>query len=292
MTHEALKSSLQQHRLEHLCRFSPEQITTLLQETQLGEDTLALALLPLARQKSQVPVSGFRVGAIAIGGSGHWYLGANMETAGLPLSSALHAEQAAIGHAALFDEHHIEKVIVSASPCGHCRQFMHELNQTSLMLVLPDDHFMLAELLPHAFGPADLGQTYGMLNGPAGALGQQQKPPQTEHNLACLAAQDEANASYAPYSHNRAGVALLLEDGQLCRGRYLENAAFNPSLGPMQLALSQLFLQGYTADKIRRAFIVEAKAEVQQYDAAAQLLSRLSAVTLERLVLDTVRGEE
>ncbi|WP_298718746.1 cytidine deaminase [uncultured Oceanisphaera sp.] len=291
MTHEALKSSLQQHRLEHLCRFSPEQITTLLQETQLGEDTLALALLPLARQKSQVPVSGFRVGAIAIGGSGHWYLGANMETAGLPLSSALHAEQAAIGHAALFDEHHIEKVIVSASPCGHCRQFMHELNQTSLMLVLPDDHFMLAELLPHAFGPADLGQTYGMLNGPAGALGQQQKPPQTEQNLACLAAQDEANASYAPYSHNRAGVALLLDDGQLCRGRYLENAAFNPGLGPMQLALSQLFLQGYTADNIRRAFIVEAKAKVQQYDAAAQLLSRLSAVTLERLVLDTVRGE-
>ncbi|MBR9858929.1 MAG: hypothetical protein GYB38_14600, partial [Gammaproteobacteria bacterium] len=128
MNHDVLKQTLQLHRLEHLCRFSPEQIAILLQTTQLGEDALALSLLPLARQKSQAPVSGFRVGAIAIGGSGHWYLGANMETAGLPLSNTLHAEQAAIGHAALFDEHHIEKVVVSASPCGHCRQFMHELN--------------------------------------------------------------------------------------------------------------------------------------------------------------------
>ncbi len=289
MTNDALKQVLnqvlQQHRFEDLCRFSPEQVATLLQATQLGEDTLALALLPLARQKAQVPVSGFRVGAIAIGGSGHWYLGANMETSGLPLSYALHAEQAAIGHAALFDEHHIEKVVVSASPCGHCRQFMHELNQDSLMLVLPDDHFMLAELLPHAFGPADLGQSCGMLNSPAGSLGQKNSQQQTAQDLACLAALDEANASYAPYSHNRAGVALLLDDGHICRGRYLENAAFNPSLGPMQLALSQLFLQGYSANQIRRAFIVEARAEVQQYDAAARLLSRLSAVTLARLVL-------
>ena len=291
MTNDALKQTLQQHRLESLCRFSPEQVAILLQATQLGDDALALALLPLARQKAQVPVSGFKVGAIAIGGSGHWYLGANMETVGLPLSSALHAEQAAIGHAALFDEHHIEKVVVSASPCGHCRQFMHELNQTSLMLVLPADHFMLDELLPHAFGPADLGQTYGMLNGPAGSLGQQNSQPQTAQDLACLAAQAEANASYAPYSHNRAGVALLMDDGHICRGRYLENAAFNPSLGPMQLALSQLFLQGYTAEQIQRAFIVEARADIQQCDAAAQLLSRLSKVTLERLILDTVRGK-
>lgn len=289
MNHDALTQTLQQHRLEHLCRFSPEQITILLQATQLAEDGLALALLPLARQKSQVPVSGFQVGAIAIGGSGHWYLGANMETPGLTLSNTLHAEQAAIGHAALFDEHHIEKIVVSASPCGHCRQFMHELNQTSLMLVLPDDHFMLDELLPHAFGPADLGQTYGMLNSPAASLGLHRPIPQ---DLVCLAALDEANASYAPYSHNRAGVALLLDDGHLCLGRYLENAAFNPGLGPMQLALSQLFLQGYSTERIRRAFIVEARAEVQQYDAAAQLLSRWSAVTLERLVLDTIRGEE
>ncbi|GHA22311.1 cytidine deaminase [Oceanisphaera arctica] len=285
MENDALKQTLQQHRLEGLCRLSPEHVATLLQATRLGEDTLALALLPLAQQKAQVPVSGFRVGAIAIGGSGYWYLGANMETVGLPLSSALHAEQAAIGHAALFDEHHIEKVIVSASPCGHCRQFMHELNQTSLMLVLPDDHFMLDELLPHAFGPADLGQTYGMLNSPAGSLGQQNSQQQKAQDLACLSALDEANASYAPYSHNRAGVALLLDDGQICRGRYLENAAFNPSLGPMQLALSQLFLQGYTPDQIRRAFIVEASADVQQCDAAARLLSQLSAVTLDRLVL-------
>ncbi|WP_417615330.1 cytidine deaminase [Oceanisphaera sp.] len=279
---DVLQQTLEQHRLKHLARFSPDQIAILVQATQLGEEALARALLPLAQQKARVPVSDFTVGAIAIGGSGHWYLGANMEIAGQPLSSALHAEQSAIGHAALFDERYIEKVIVSATPCGHCRQFMLELDQDSLMLVLPQENFMLSELLPHAFGPADLNQSYGMLNGPAGNLVAAGNPQVDTHDALMFAALDEANASYAPYSKNRAGVALLLSDGQLCLGRYLENVAFNPSLGPMQLALSQLFLRGYQPKDIKRAFIAEAAAKVQQADAAEQLLASISSITLEK----------
>lgn len=279
---DVLQQTLEQHRLKDLARFSPEHIATLVQATQLGEEALALAMLPLAQQKAQVPVSDFTVGAIAIGGSGHWYLGANLEITGQPLSSALHAEQSAIGHAALFDERYIEKIIVSANPCGHCRQFMLELDQDSLMLVMPQHHFMLSELLPHAFGPADLNQSYGMLNGPAGNLAAADNPQVNTHDALMFAALDEANASYAPYSNNRAGVALLLSDGQLCLGRYLENAAFNPSLGPMQLALSQLFLRGYQPKDIKRAFIAEATAKVQQAEAAELLLASISSITLEQ----------
>ncbi|MFD1009562.1 cytidine deaminase [Oceanisphaera ostreae] len=291
---DELKQTLAQHRLTHVVRFSPEQIAILAHATQQGEEALARTLLPLAQQKSQTPVSGFAVGAIAISGSGYWYLGANMEMAGQPLSTALHAEQSAIGHAALCDERYIEKVIVSVSPCGHCRQFMHELNQDDLMLVLPDQHFTLSELLPHAFGPADLQQTYGMLNGPAGNLAAANNPEVDPHDALMLLALDEANASYAPYSKNRAGVALQLNDGQICRGRYLENAAFNPSLSPMQLALSQLFLLGYQPQDIERAFIVEATAKVQQAAAAKQLLASISDVKLETAQFgDTnVKGEE
>lgn len=278
---DVLKNTLAQHRLADAARFSPAQITLLTEATQLGEEALALALLPLAQQKAQVPVSHFKVGAIAITGSGHWYLGANMELAGQSLNNTLHAEQAAVGHAALFDEQHIEKVIVSASPCGHCRQFMHELNQDSLMLVLPEANIMLNELLPHAFGPADLAQTYGMLTSPTGTLAAVNSDDINEHDALMLLAIDEANASYAPYSQNRAGVALQLEDGQICRGRYLENAAFNPSLGPMQLALSQLFLYGYQPSDIERACLVEASAHVQQANNATQVLAAACDIKLE-----------
>lgn len=178
-------------------------------------------------------------------GSGHWYLGANVEFAHQPLSLSVHAEQAAIGHAALFDEQCLEKLIVSHRPCGLCRQFMQELNQESLLIAWPSGHVMLDDLLPDAFGPPDLGQTNGLLTQSAASLIATSAQRSPEDALT-LQAWEQANASYAPYSHNRSGVALLLNDGQICHGRYLENAAFNPSLSPLALALSQLYLQGYT----------------------------------------------
>ncbi|MGR7921418.1 cytidine deaminase [Zobellella denitrificans] len=276
---QPLDQALQQLQLDTHCRFSPAQIDALQQATGLGQDELALALLPLAQQKALVPVSHFRVGALAIADSGHWYLGANLEVDGLPLNHSLHAEQSAIGHAALWGERRIDKVVVTASPCGHCRQFMNELNQDSLAIVLPQTRQSLAELLPHAFGPADLGIDGGMLNAPAGSLAFDTEDP------LLLAALAEANASYAPYSQNRAGVALLLDDGRVCRGRYLENAAFNPSLSPMQLALSQVLLQGATPARIRQAVMVEAEAGIRQHDTAAQTLARLSPVALYSLVI-------
>lgn len=276
---QSLDKALQQRQLEARCRFSPEQVAALQQATGLDNDDLALALLPLAQQKALPTVSGFRVGALAVASSGHWYLGANLEVDGLPLNHSLHAEQSAIGHAALWGEIAIDKVVVTASPCGHCRQFMNELNQSNLTIVLPDSRRSLAELLPHAFGPADLGCHSGMLTAPAGTLAFDTEDP------LILAALTEANASYAPYSQNRAGVALLLDDGRICRGRYLENAAFNPSLSPMQLALSQVLLQGATPARIRQAVLVEAAAGIRQHDTAAQTLARLSPVALYSLVI-------
>ena len=292
---DALKHTLTQHRLNHLARFSPEQIQLLAHACQLGTDALAFALLPLAKDKAHAPISDFAVGAIAIGGSGYWYLGANVEFMGVPLQQSVHAEQAAIGHAALYDEQHIAQLFISASPCGQCRQFMQELNQDSLLIAWPDGHLMLNELLPHAFGPADLAQHPGLLNHSAAnliALNQASASahssaaaPSSQPDALTLLAWDQANASYAPYSHNRAGIALLLTDGQICQGRYLENAAFNPSLGPLQLALSQLYLQGYTPADIERAVLVEAHAKVQQAASCALLLSELGETPLQTLVV-------
>ncbi|GAA3529093.1 cytidine deaminase [Zobellella aerophila] len=275
-----LQQALSEANLQSSATFTPAQVEALGQATARDIDALALALLPLARQKASAPVSHFQVGAIAVGGSGHWYLGANLEVPGLPLNHSLHAEQAAIGHAALWGEQSIAKIVVSASPCGHCRQFMNELNQPdSLTVLLPDGGHDLGDLLPHAFGPADLGIREGMLSAGAGQFTLNDEDP------LLLAALTEANASYAPYSGNRAGVALALDDGRVCRGRYLENAAFNPSLSPMQLALSQLMLGGGHGGQITRAVLVERQAPIQQYETAAQTLSRFTAIPLAKMMI-------
>ncbi|WP_107852193.1 cytidine deaminase [Oceanimonas marisflavi] len=275
----ALAEALQQQGLTHPLQLTPGQIAALRQATRLAENELALALLPQAQSLAHAPVSGFAVGAIAMAGSGHWYLGANLEFTGLPLNHSVHAEQAAIGHAALHGEKTISKVVVSASPCGHCRQFMQELNQSDLTIILPGERHRLSALLPHAFGPADLGLAGGMLTPSPGSL--------TSNSADALiqTALDEANASHAPYSNNRAGVTLLLKDGRVCRGRYLENAAFNPGLGPMQLALSQLRLHGASPEHICRAVLVERAAVISQYPGAAQALASVSPVALTHLAL-------
>jgi cytidine deaminase len=50
--------------------------------------------------------------------------------------------------------------------------------------------------------------------------------------------------SYAPYSRSFAGVALRTNAGAVVSGPYAENAAFNPSLSPLEAALSQLNMSG------------------------------------------------
>jgi cytidine deaminase len=49
----------------------------------------------------------------------------------------------------------------STTPCGACRQVLHEFGPDALVVCCTDDaaaerRYSLAELLPEAFGPADL----------------------------------------------------------------------------------------------------------------------------------------
>jgi cytidine deaminase len=60
--------------------------------------------------------------------SGNLYFGANMEFPGTTLQQTLHAEQSAVSHAWLRGEKQLTAITVNYTPCGHCRQFMNELN--------------------------------------------------------------------------------------------------------------------------------------------------------------------
>lgn len=232
---------------------SVQQFEQLLSATGLSDKELRVALLPFAAAYSYAPISEFYVGAIVRGLSGRLYFGANMEFLGVQLGQTVHAEQSAISHAWMKGERGLTDITINFSPCGHCRQFMNELSTAKeLKVQLPErEEKSLHEYLPEAFGPADLGITSGLM-------------AEVKHQFGCddndtliQKAVDAMNMSHAPYTNNLSGLALELTDGRVFQGAYAENAAFNPSLPPLQVALIQVLLAGETFDKIKTAALVE-----------------------------------
>jgi cytidine deaminase len=209
------------------------------------------SLLARAAQFARPPISNFHVGAVARGSSGKLYFGANVEFAGEALSFTVHAEQSAVANAWMSGEEGIDLIAVTAAPCGYCRQFLNELTTADrLTIQLPNGSFTLAELLPNAFGPRDLGIEGGLL--------------QRDNHGLTIGTDDElarkalvaANMSYAPYSKSYAGIALRTSDGTVVTGAYAENAAFNPSMSPLEVALSQLNLAGRGLETVEGAVLV------------------------------------
>ncbi|MHC6527129.1 cytidine deaminase [Vibrio proteolyticus] len=232
---------------------SPEQFKQLQIVSGLNDAELRVALLPFAACYSYTPISKFNVGALARGLSGRIYFGANVEIAGCQLGQTVHAEQCAISHAWMKGETGISDITVNFSPCGHCRQFMNELSSADKLVVqLPErDEMTLQQYLPDSFGPSDLGIESALMSKVDHGKTTQDSDPLVRSALSAL------NASHAPYTHNLSGVALQLNDGKVFKGAYAENAAFNPSLPPLQVALIQILLDGREFGDIVSAALVE-----------------------------------
>ena len=192
-------------------------------------------LLELATCFSVAPISGFYVGAIAVGKSGKLYLGANMEFQGVPLSASLHAEQSAILNAWMHEEREVVALHVSETPCGHCRQFMRELsNLSNLKIHCKGQTFQIEDLLPGAFGE-NRKKGHGLLDSKATYFDHDKTKPTTQAQLAINAAQ----LSYAPYSQSPEGFVAQCLDGHFFSGRTAESIAFNPSVSGVVVALNQ-----------------------------------------------------
>lgn len=118
-----------------------------------------------ARDLAYAPYSQFQVGAAVLTASGHIFRGGNIENAAYPMTIC--AERVALCSAYAAGERAIVAIAVVtptetvASPCGACRQFIFELAPRSsiILLNLRGDHRLTTpqELLPHGFGPAQLG---------------------------------------------------------------------------------------------------------------------------------------
>ncbi|MDF2584689.1 MAG: cytidine deaminase [Mycobacterium sp.] len=106
------------------------------------------------------PYSGFPVGAAAIVDDGRIILGCNVENVSYGLG--LCAECAVV--CALYSSGGGRLVALSCvaadgaplMPCGRCRQVLLEHGGPDLLIDHPDGPRTLADLLPDAFGPADL----------------------------------------------------------------------------------------------------------------------------------------
>lgn len=257
-----------------------EQVDAIKQRCGLDDDALAFALLPLAAACSLAPISQFYVGAIARGQSGNLYFGANMEFSGAPMQQTIHAEQCAVTHAWLRGESALASITVNYTPCGHCRQFMNELNSgTTLKIRLPGrEPATLGDYLPDAFGPKDLNIATLLMDRVDHGF---QLTLTDELEMAALAA---ANQSHAPYSNAHSGVALEAEDGTIYSGRYAENAAFNPSLPPLQAALILMNVSGGDCKKVVRAVLAEPDSAIlTQWDATRATLAALGCQNVSRI---------
>jgi len=116
----------------------------------------------LAREKAYAPYSHYQVGAAVLTADGRVFTGANVENAVYPLG--LCAERVAIFKAASEGYRDFVAIAVvthnGGSPCGSCRQVMHEFAPEMTVLIADKAGAVrrttVAELLPDSFGANDL----------------------------------------------------------------------------------------------------------------------------------------
>jgi cytidine deaminase len=142
--------------------------TTTLGSGEIPSQTALLTLVERARQAAgaaYAPYSRFRVGAAVLASDGSVYTGCNIENASYGLTIC--AERCAIWKAVSDGKREIVALAVFTPthsitpPCGACRQVAYEFGPAMAVICGSDDGtriHALADLLPGAFGPSDLGR--------------------------------------------------------------------------------------------------------------------------------------
>lgn len=229
-------------------------------------------LLKVAAQYSVSPISNFKVGAVIVGHSGNIYFGTNLEFPGTAINSTLHAEQSAVSLAYSQNETGIHTLAVSASPCGHCRQFLNEVCPDSPLNVFigAERDYLLADLLPDAFSGKDIDVNQTLFE-------QKRKLSHSNNVLPEEVVKEVAHSSFSPYSDTRAGMILKTESNDVFSGPYIESAAFNPSISPLLSALIPLIFSGIPVSEITDGYFYQSPGAISdQKNFCHSLLKQLS----------------
>ena len=117
----------------------------------------------VVREKAYCPYSDFHVGAAILDENGDVHIGCNVENAAYPLGNC--AEAAAIAAMIAAGGKRIVTIAVAGggenntracTPCGGCRQRIHEFSDDETRIIVKDDDsewhtFTMADLLPSSF---------------------------------------------------------------------------------------------------------------------------------------------
>ncbi len=137
---------------------------------QPGEDAQRTLLQAAcaARLNAYAPYSRFAVGAALLDEQGRVHAGCNVENAAYP--QGLCAEAAALGAMVVAGGRRVAALLVAGegpalvTPCGGCRQKLREFAAPDTPVLVADAQgirqcFTLEQLLPHGFGPEQLGRS-------------------------------------------------------------------------------------------------------------------------------------
>lgn len=137
---------------------------------ELSKETISklVGMAAEAREHSYSPYSQYAVGAALLTESGRIYQGCNIENAGY--TATVCAERTAFFKAVFDGERDFAAIAVVADgfrlgyPCGVCRQVMAEFCEPDFQIITADKKqkqisiVSFEALLPHPFGPKDLGK--------------------------------------------------------------------------------------------------------------------------------------
>ena len=106
------------------------------------------------KERAYAPYSNFHVGAAALARDGRVFLGVNVENAAYPLGVC--AEKSALTRAVTEGcrPGDLVAIAITASPCGGCRQWLHELGVERVTYARAGGELVTttpAELLPDTF---------------------------------------------------------------------------------------------------------------------------------------------
>lgn len=261
---------------------------------------LLKSMLKPSSTLARPPISRFHVGAVGITPAGDIYVGVNLEFLRMPLNNSVHAEQFLIANLRHHSEPVVDMIAVNAPPCGHCRQFLSELQCSDTVQFVfgdhPQDTFSLSQLLPMRFKPQDLlgddppplllgPQHHRLSLTPAAQGNLRSRGDDAIFQQAAAVAVQEARESYAPYSNCPAGVALVTEDGAVHGGAYLESAAYNPSMQALQTAITHAVIHGMACyTHVAEVLVAEIPGQAVQHAAQVQFL--ISAIAPDAVVTE------
>lgn len=250
-------------------RLSSDEVRALTSRFAVDTDMLLRTLVDFGKDRALVPISGFCVGSAGLTESGEIFLGVNLEYAEAAFAQTVHSEQFLLSWSRACSGSRLTTIAVSAPPCGHCRQFLRESDPAGALRLLIglEPPVEARGLLPRAFTPLDLDVEEPFF-GPALCL--------DGANLE-EAARRAMERSYAPYSGVKAGLALRLKDGRIFAGSALENAAFNPTLPPLQAALIVCHAHGVATSEIEEIVLSQGEGRIC-HEAQARALAEALGV--------------